>query len=188
MVIGEVEIGADCGIWFGCVLRGDGNVIRIGARTNIQDGTVIHVNQEKDGGRGKNGFACTIGADVTVGHLALLHACTLEDGSFVGMKACVMDGGGGGDRRHGGGRRAGDAGQARAQGRAVGRQPGQADARADAGGGRDVPVDGRALCRPGGVLSEERGAGGAVAYLSDCLITQFVPSPAEFATIASRLR
>jgi len=92
VVIGEVEIGADCGIWFGCVLRADGNVIRIGARTNIQDGTIIHVNQEKDGGRGKNGFACSIGADVTVGHLALLHACTLEDGSFVGMKACVMDG------------------------------------------------------------------------------------------------
>jgi gamma-carbonic anhydrase len=92
VVIGEVEIAEDCGIWFGCVLRGDGNVIRIGARTNIQDGTVIHVNQEKDGGRGKNGFACNIGADVTVGHLALLHACTLEDGSFVGMKACVMDG------------------------------------------------------------------------------------------------
>ena len=91
-VIGEVEIGDEVGIWFGCVLRGDGNTIRIGPRTNIQDGTVIHVNQEKDGGRGKNGFVCTIGADVTVGHLALLHACTLEDGSFVGMKACVMDG------------------------------------------------------------------------------------------------
>jgi len=91
-VVGDVEIGEGCGIWFGCVLRGDGNAIRIGARTNIQDGTVVHVNQEKDGGRGKSGFACTIGADVTVGHMALLHACTLEDGSFVGMKACVMDG------------------------------------------------------------------------------------------------
>ncbi len=92
VVIGDVEIAGDCGIWFGCVLRGDGNVIRIGARTNIQDGTIIHVNHEKDGGRGKSGFACRIGADVTVGHMALLHACTLEDGSFVGMKACVMDG------------------------------------------------------------------------------------------------
>lgn len=92
VVIGDTEIGEDCGIWYGCVLRGDGNAIRIGARTNIQDGTVIHVNEEKDGGRGKSGFACTIGADVTVGHLALIHACTLEDGSFVGMKACVMDG------------------------------------------------------------------------------------------------
>jgi len=92
VVIGDVEIGEACGIWYGCVLRGDGNAIRIGPRTNIQDGTIIHVNHEKDGGRGKSGFSCTIGADVTVGHLALLHACTLEDGSFVGMKACVMDG------------------------------------------------------------------------------------------------
>jgi gamma-carbonic anhydrase len=92
VVIGDVEIGEDCGIWYGCVLRGDGNAIRIGPRTNIQDGTIIHVNHEKDGGRGKSGFACTIGADVTVGHMALIHACTLEDGSFVGMKACVMDG------------------------------------------------------------------------------------------------
>jgi carbonic anhydrase/acetyltransferase-like protein (isoleucine patch superfamily) len=92
VVIGDVEIGEDCGIWYGCVLRGDGNVIRIGPRTNIQDGTVIHVNHETDGGRGKSGFACNIGADVTIGHMALVHACTLEDGSFVGMKACVMDG------------------------------------------------------------------------------------------------
>jgi len=92
VLIGDIEIAEDCGIWFGCVLRGDGNAIRIGARTNIQDGTIIHVNNEKDGGRGKPGYTCIIGADVTVGHLALLHACTLEDGSFVGMKACVMDG------------------------------------------------------------------------------------------------
>ncbi|MGE0119679.1 MAG: gamma carbonic anhydrase family protein [Dongiaceae bacterium] len=92
VVIGDVEIGEDCGIWYGCVLRGDGNIIRIGARTNIQDGTIIHVNHQEDGGRGAHGVACYIGADVTVGHLALIHACTLEDGSFVGMKACVMDG------------------------------------------------------------------------------------------------
>jgi carbonic anhydrase/acetyltransferase-like protein (isoleucine patch superfamily) len=91
-LIGDVDVGDECGIWYGCVLRGDGNAIRIGARTNIQDGTVIHVNGEADGGRGKRGFACHIGADVTVGHMALIHACTLEDGSFVGMKACVMDG------------------------------------------------------------------------------------------------
>jgi carbonic anhydrase/acetyltransferase-like protein (isoleucine patch superfamily) len=92
VLIGDVEIGEDCGIWYGCILRGDGNAIRIGPRTNIQDGTIIHVNEEPAGGRGKSGFACYIGADVTVGHLALIHACTLEDGSFVGMKACVMDG------------------------------------------------------------------------------------------------
>jgi carbonic anhydrase/acetyltransferase-like protein (isoleucine patch superfamily) len=89
VVIGDVEIGAGSSIWYGCVLRGDSNSIRIGARTNIQDGTIIHVNHEREGAAGTK---TTIGSDVTVGHMALLHACTLEDGSFVGMKACVMDG------------------------------------------------------------------------------------------------
>jgi carbonic anhydrase/acetyltransferase-like protein (isoleucine patch superfamily) len=89
VVIGNVEIGPQSGIWYGCVLRGDSNSIKIGARTNIQDGTIIHVNHEREGAVGTK---TTIGDDVTVGHMALLHACTLEDGSFVGMKACVMDG------------------------------------------------------------------------------------------------
>jgi carbonic anhydrase/acetyltransferase-like protein (isoleucine patch superfamily) len=89
VIIGDVEIGAGASVWYGCVLRGDSNRIRIGARTNIQDGTVIHVNHEREGAVGTK---TTIGSDVTVGHMALLHACTLEDGSFVGMKACVMDG------------------------------------------------------------------------------------------------
>ena len=89
VVIGDVEIGPGSGIWYGCVLRGDSNSIKIGARTNIQDGTIIHVNHEREGAVGTR---TTIGSDVTVGHMALLHACTLEDGSFVGMKACVMDG------------------------------------------------------------------------------------------------
>jgi carbonic anhydrase/acetyltransferase-like protein (isoleucine patch superfamily) len=89
VVIGDVEIGAGSSIWYGCVLRGDSNSIKIGARTNIQDGTIIHVNHEREGAAGTR---TTIGSDVTVGHMALLHACTLEDGSFVGMKACVMDG------------------------------------------------------------------------------------------------
>lgn len=83
-VIGDVIIGPDTGIWFGCVLRGDVNVIRIGATTNIQDGTVIHCNHDGQGAH--------IGDRVTVGHMALLHDCTLQDDSFVGMKACVMDG------------------------------------------------------------------------------------------------
>lgn len=89
VVIGAVEIGAEASIWFGCVLRGDSNSIRIGARTNIQDGTIIHVNHEREGAAGTK---TTIGADVTIGHMALLHACTIEDGAFIGMKACVMDG------------------------------------------------------------------------------------------------
>ena len=83
-VIGDVVIGAQSSIWFACTVRGDGNFIRIGARTNIQDGTVIHVDSAS--------LPTIIGDDVTVGHMALIHACTLENGSFVGMAATVMDG------------------------------------------------------------------------------------------------
>jgi gamma-carbonic anhydrase len=83
-VIGDVEIGADSSIWFGCVVRGDVNVVRIGERTNIQDGTVVHVAKEGQG--------TFIGSDITIGHMALLHACTLEDGCLVGMRATIMDG------------------------------------------------------------------------------------------------
>ena len=84
VIAGDVVIGAESSIWYGCTLRGDVNVIRIGARSNIQDHSMIHVSSF--------GHATIIGDDVTVGHMALLHACTLEDGSFVGMKACLMDG------------------------------------------------------------------------------------------------
>ena len=83
-VIGDVEIGEDCGVWFGCVIRGDVNIVRIGSRTNIQDGTVIHVTR-------KTG-PTHIGSNVTIGHSVLLHACTLEDNSFIGMRATIMDG------------------------------------------------------------------------------------------------
>lgn len=82
-IIGDVEIGEDSGIWFGCVVRGDVNHIRIGKRTNIQDGTIIHV-WRKEG-------PTIIGDNVTVGHQAMLHACILEDDCFVGMGATVMD-------------------------------------------------------------------------------------------------
>lgn len=84
VIIGDVEIGAGSSIWFGCVLRGDVNSIRIGQNTNIQDGTVVHVS--------RTGKGTQIGDGVTVGHLALLHDCRVEDGAFVGMKACLMDG------------------------------------------------------------------------------------------------
>jgi carbonic anhydrase/acetyltransferase-like protein (isoleucine patch superfamily) len=83
-VIGDVEIGEQTGIWYGCVLRGDVNEIRIGARVNIQDGTVIHVASKGQG--------TYIGDEVSVGHMALLHACTVEARAFIGMKAVVMDG------------------------------------------------------------------------------------------------
>lgn len=83
-IIGDVEIGAETQIWYGCTVRGDVNDVKIGARTNIQDGSVIHVT---------HGFSGThIGDDVTVGHNAILHACTIHDKGFVGMQACVMDG------------------------------------------------------------------------------------------------
>jgi carbonic anhydrase/acetyltransferase-like protein (isoleucine patch superfamily) len=83
-VIGDVEIGPDSGIWFHCVLRGDTNFIRIGARTNVQDGTIIHVNSTD--------FPTIIGDDVTIGHAAIVHACTLRNRAFVGMGATVLDG------------------------------------------------------------------------------------------------
>lgn len=83
-VIGDVELGPEVSIWFGCVLRGDTAPIRVGARTNIQDGSVLHVTG--------NTFPCVVGDDVTVGHMALVHACTLESKAFVGMGAQVLDG------------------------------------------------------------------------------------------------
>ena len=82
-VIGDVHIGAGSSIWFACTVRGDVNEIRIGADTNIQDGTVIHVS--------KDGQGTYIGDGVTIGHSAVIHACTLGEGCFVGMQACIMD-------------------------------------------------------------------------------------------------
>ena len=84
VVVGDVEIGAETSIWFGCVLRGDLNFIRVGARTNIQDGTIVHVDSQR--------YSTHIGSDVTIGHQAVIHACTLEDACFVGIGAVVMDG------------------------------------------------------------------------------------------------
>ncbi len=84
VVIGDVEIGARSSLWFGTVVRGDVNKVRIGADTNIQDGCVVHVDHKTTG--------TFIGDRITIGHLALIHACRLEDDCFVGMKACVMDG------------------------------------------------------------------------------------------------
>ncbi|MBV9251873.1 MAG: gamma carbonic anhydrase family protein [Acetobacteraceae bacterium] len=82
-VIGDVEVGSETGIWFHCLVRGDLAIIRIGARTNIQDATVIHVDS--------GGGATYIGDDVTVGHNAVIHACTLKNRAFVGISATVLD-------------------------------------------------------------------------------------------------
>ncbi len=84
VVIGDVEIGENSGFWFNCVARGDMNEIRIGKNTNIQDGTIIHIDSRTCG--------TYIGDNITVGHMCLLHACTLEDGCMVGMQATIMDG------------------------------------------------------------------------------------------------
>ena len=83
-VIGDVEIGSGSSVWFQCTIRGDVNSIHIGARTNLQDGTIVHVSRR---GRGRT----EVEDDVTVGHKVLLHACRLHSRSFVGMGAIVMD-------------------------------------------------------------------------------------------------
>ena len=82
-VIGSVILGDEVGVWFGAVIRGDNEPIRIGARTNIQDGAVLHSDL---------GSPLTIGDDVTVGHRAILHGCTVGDGSLIGMGATVLNG------------------------------------------------------------------------------------------------
>jgi carbonic anhydrase/acetyltransferase-like protein (isoleucine patch superfamily) len=82
-VVGHVMLAEDVGIWFGAAIRGDNEPIRIGARSNIQEGAVLHSDM---------GFPLTIGADVTVGHRAILHGCTIGDGALIGMGATVMNG------------------------------------------------------------------------------------------------
>ena len=83
-ITGDVEIADEASIWFGVVIRGDVNEIRIGRRSNIQDNSVIHAT--------KGGHGTYIGEHVTVGHGAILHACTLHDESFIGMGSIVLDG------------------------------------------------------------------------------------------------
>jgi len=90
-VIGDVVLGDDVSVWPGTVIRGDVNFIRIGARSNIQDGTVIHVTH--DGPYGQvGGLATVIGEDVTIGHGAIVHACVIEDACLIGMGSTILDG------------------------------------------------------------------------------------------------
>lgn len=89
-VIGDVELGDDASVWPGAVLRGDVHRIRVGARSNIQDGAVVHVTH--DGPYSPGGLPCLIGQDVTIGHAAVVHACTLGDACLIGMHATVLDG------------------------------------------------------------------------------------------------
>jgi carbonic anhydrase/acetyltransferase-like protein (isoleucine patch superfamily) len=89
-LIGDIEIGPEASVWYNCVLRGDVNRIRIGARTNIQDGSVIHVDSPRPGH--EEGHPTLIGADVLIGHLAMVHGCILHDRAFIGLGSIVMDG------------------------------------------------------------------------------------------------
>jgi len=89
-VIGDVVIGDDASIWPGTVIRGDVNHIRIGARTNVQDGTIIHVSH--DSPYNKGGYPTLLGEGVTVGHGCILHACTIGDYCLIGMGTCILDG------------------------------------------------------------------------------------------------
>ena len=89
LIIGDVEIAADASVWPMSVVRGDVNLIRIGERTNIQDGSVLHVSHE--GPHKPGGSPLIIGNDVTVGHKVMLHGCTVEDRCLIGMGSLVLD-------------------------------------------------------------------------------------------------
>lgn len=89
-IIGDVEIGPDVSIWYNCVLRGDVSRIVIGARTNVQDGTVIHCDGAQPGA--PDGFPTLIGEDVLIGHMAMIHGTRIEDKGFVGFAAQTMNG------------------------------------------------------------------------------------------------
>ena len=90
-LIGDVRIGDDSSVWPGTVIRGDVNFIRIGARSNIQDGSIIHVSHDGPNGR-PVGYPTLIGDDVTIGHGAIVHACTIGNACLIGMGATVLDG------------------------------------------------------------------------------------------------
>ncbi|MCH2158338.1 MAG: gamma carbonic anhydrase family protein [Oleiphilaceae bacterium] len=90
LVLGDVHLGDDCSVWPMAVIRGDMHRIRIGARTSVQDGSVLHITHA--GPFNPDGYPLTIGEDVTIGHKALLHGCTIGDRVLVGMGAIIMDG------------------------------------------------------------------------------------------------
>jgi carbonic anhydrase/acetyltransferase-like protein (isoleucine patch superfamily) len=83
VIVGDVEIGEEASVWYGAIIRADLNVIRIGPRSNIQDGTVVHLADD---------FGVHVGQYVTCGHSAILHACTIDDEVLIGMGATVLDG------------------------------------------------------------------------------------------------
>ena len=90
-IIGNITIGKECSIWFGCVVRGDVHYITIGDRTNIQDLSMIHVTHYKKEDM-SDGNPTIIGSDVTIGHRVMMHGCTIEDACLIGMSATILDG------------------------------------------------------------------------------------------------
>lgn len=84
VVVGDVEIGADCSVWYGAVIRGDVHYIRIGPRTNVQDQSVLHVTAGR--------YPLHVGAEVTIGHRAVVHGCRVRDSALIGVGAVVLDG------------------------------------------------------------------------------------------------
>jgi carbonic anhydrase/acetyltransferase-like protein (isoleucine patch superfamily) len=82
-IVGDVEIGERASVWFNAVVRGDTDRVRIGARTNVQDGAVLHTDA---------GSPCTVGDECSIGHLAIVHGCTIGNGSLIGMGAIVLSG------------------------------------------------------------------------------------------------
>jgi carbonic anhydrase/acetyltransferase-like protein (isoleucine patch superfamily) len=83
VVLGKVEIHTDASVWFGAVVRGDNELIRIGPRSNVQDGSVLHTDP---------GFPLDIGADCTIGHMVMLHGCTIGRGSLIGIGSIILNG------------------------------------------------------------------------------------------------
>ena len=82
-IIGDVEIAEEASIWYGCVLRGDINRIVVGPRSNVQDNSVVHLADD---------YPALVGAYVTIGHSAIIHACTIDDECLIGMGSCILDG------------------------------------------------------------------------------------------------
>ncbi len=82
-VRGKVTLGENVSVWFGAVIRGDEDLVAIGTGSNVQDGAVLHVTA---------GFPCHVGSNVTIGHRAIVHGCTIKDGALIGMGAIVLDG------------------------------------------------------------------------------------------------
>mgnify|MGYP000435336864 CR=1 FL=1 len=116
-IVGEVTMGDECSIWFNAVVRGDVAPITIGHRTNVQDGACIHVTNTTG--------PTVIGNDVTIGHNATVHACTINDGALIGMGATLLDGCEVGPRSRRGSRRPGSSGHKDRRPRTVGRRTGQ---------------------------------------------------------------